>query len=173
MRDVARESEGTMTLDNIYDIKVGIEEAIAAVFVAMGAVAITRKNAPQSNQQPIPRYEIRCSIGAATGRRKVFSNGTMRFDAWNISLAVQAVTSPSNDPANNAQHEAYVGRARNVMSNIAQVSWDDVVNFPSHYLAEPLRDSGTTDQLRAGEAAEYSVLNYGGIICVRSSAWPN
>lgn len=159
--------------DTIYRLRTGIEEAVRLSLESQEFSVFTRSNAPAEFQKVRPRLEIKAMIGAATGRRVVLPNGTMKFDAWHFQLALQVVTAPQSAEANNQLHEQMLARARFVCSSIAQVSWNDFENFPNLYIAEPLKDSGTDSVLHSEDGVEYSTLGYEGIVCVRNTAWPN
>ncbi len=161
------------SLDDIYQLRKSVEENVRQVFEANEFKAFTRQNAPVDFKKFRPRVEIKCQIGRATGRRKVFDNGTMKFDAWMLNLAIQAVTEPNNQDALNILHDEYVGRIRAIVSVLAQASWNDVANFPTLYIAEPFRDSGTEDVLKTSEGIEHSTLSFDGIVCIRNAAWTN
>jgi len=161
------------SLDDIYKLRPVLEEAIRATFEAMSFVALTRLNAPEKFQQATPRVEIKCRIGAATGRRHIFTDGSMKFDAWRFQAAFQAVTIPVSTESGNSTHEDYVARIRAECSSLAQASWSDTQKFPTILIAEPLQDSGTESNLKTDEGSEVSVLTYDGIVCIRTDAWNN
>lgn len=151
----------------------GTAGGISGLFTEQGYTVITRQNAPAEFQQIRPRVELKVSLGAATGRCHIFTDKSRAFDAWQFALAIQCVTAPVNDPSQNTQHEDFVAAVRQLMLNAAQITWTDSTHFPWHYIAEPLRDSGTADYLKAEDGVEYTTLSYGGIIGVRDTAWPS
>ena len=157
---------------SIFKLRSALEEAIRSWFVSQDIAAITRQNQPANFIQARPRVEIRCRIGAATGRRHICPDGILRFDAWAFDLAINAVTSPDGNQAQNTLHEDYLALIRSYASSLGGPScFLDTANFPLHYIAEPIRDGGTDDTLKTEEGVEYSVLTYSGIFCIRHSAW--
>jgi hypothetical protein len=164
---------------DIYKLREQLEDKDAtqsgglnAILTGLGFSVFTRLNAPESFQTTRPRLELKAEIGTATGRRFVCPDNVLRFDAFNFSLKVQAVTEPQNDAANNEQHEEYCGQIRAAMSGIGgNESLADTLNFPNIYIAEYLRDNGTFDTLKETEGLEYSVLEYAGIVCIRPTAF--
>ena len=161
-------------LTAIYNLRTSIEENIRTVFTAAGFAALTRQNQPQQFQQTTPRVEIKVDIGPATGRRHYCPDGKLRFDAWTVQFGVQCITRPSAVDGQNTQHDLYVGQVRSFMSELGgETNFSDSGNFPNHYLAEPVRDSGSPNTLKAEDGVEYTILGYTGIVCVRKSAWPS
>ncbi|SRR5260221_8169708 len=166
-------------LDDIYKIRLQLEDGdinssggIANFFRQQDLKVYTRLNAPEDYQKFRPRIELKCAIGAATGRRHFCSDQKLRYDAFNFTLGLQAVTAPNPTPAQNELHEDYVARIRNNASSLGgEATFLDMVNFPGVYIAEPLKDAGIADTLKTNEGVEYSTLSYSGIVCIRHSAW--
>ncbi len=159
------------TLDDIYKLRQQLEESIRLAFVAMDFAAITHQNAPENFKQKTPRVEIKCAIGAANGHRFVCPDGITRYDRWRFTLAIQAVTQPNNQDSLNVLNEDYVSAIRVFCSTLAQISWTSDA-FPNVLIAEPLRDGGSDDTLKAGDGIEYSTLSFTGTVSIRETAWP-
>jgi hypothetical protein len=158
-------------LDDLYQLRLQAEESIRLAFVAAEIMAVTRATGPAEFQQATPRVEIKLSIGAANGHRHICPDRIARFDRWRCTLSIQCVTRPVGDGVSGL-HEAFCGRVRNFCSTLAQQTWTDTDNFPNHRFAEPLRDAGDTNTLKANEGCEYTVIPFTGTICIRESAWP-
>lgn len=158
-------------LDDLYQLRTETEENIRQTFEDMDISAITRANAPAEFQQATPRVEIKLAIGAATGHRFPCPDGFARFDRWRFTLAIQCVTRPASDGENVIQ-EVFLGRIRNICTTLAQLTWDDRVNFPNVRIAEPLRDAGDNATLKPQDGCEYTVLTFNGTLCIREDAWP-
>lgn len=148
-------------------------QGIAGQFEIAQMATKTRQNKPSQFQQERPRVEIKVSIGQATGHRHIFTDNSTAYDEWSFILAAQFVTAPNPDPAQNMIHSDYVAKGRDILFNLAQRSWNDTDNFPNLLIAEPLRDAGTDDYLKADDGVEYTTLSYAGIVRVRSAAWPD
>lgn len=157
-------------LDDLYLLRTQTEENIRKTFCGMDITAITRANAPKEFQQATPRVEIKLAIGAANGHRHICPDGFARFDRWRTTLSIQCVTRPASD-GNNAIGEAFVGRIRNICSTLAQLTWNDLDKFPNVRFAEPLRDAGDNTTLLPEKGLEYTVLSFGGTLCIREIAW--
>lgn len=168
-------------ISDLYRLREEIEDrdktqtgGLNAVLLALGFNVFTRLNAATDFQQVRPRIELISEIGAATGRRFVCPDGVLRFDAFAFRLGIQAVTVPSNIPADNQEHEDYLANVRAAMSAIGgPESFADTVNFPNVYIAEFLKDAGADAYLKDNEGIEYTTLSYEGIVCIRKSAWSN
>lgn len=158
-------------LDDIYQLRRQAEENVRQTFEDLDIAAVTRANFPKEFQQKTPRVEIKIAIGAATGHRFVCPDGIARYDRWRFTLAIQAVTKPSND-GTSILHEIFLGRIRTIASTLAQITWTDSDHFPNIRFAEPLRDSGDSNTLKSNEGYESSVVSFTGTICIRESAWP-
>ena len=158
---------------DIYKLRSSLENGIKNLFEAEELVAITRQEHPENFHQVRPRFEIKASIGAATGHRHLCPDNIVRFDYFRFVLALQVVTNPAVAGSSNTAHEDFVAKARVLMSTAAQQSWDDETNFPLVFIAEPLRDAGTESVLKDSEGVEYSTLAFNGIACIRQTAWPN
>jgi hypothetical protein len=161
------------TIEQLLDLRPVIEEDFRNAFIAQDINAFTRQNAPANFRLQRPRVEIKAKIGAATGHRFVCPDGGLRYDVWMFSLAIMCVTTPQNgDSAENLQQNQYVANVRQLTSILAQGSWGDEINFPNHYIAEPLKDMGTDENLKTDDNIEYSVLSFDGKIAVRQEVWP-
>lgn len=158
-------------LDDIYRLRTETEESIRQFFADQEIAAITRANAPKEFQQATPRVEIKMSIGAATGHRFLCPDGIARFDRWRVTISVQCITRPAND-GQSLLHEQFCARVRQIMATLAQESWSDTDHFPNVRIAEPLRDTGDQNTLKASEGIEYTVINFSGTLCIRENAWP-
>ncbi len=177
------------TENDINDLRGALERGLAANITIIMTV-LTRQNAVQL-QKDRPRIELVVAIGAATGSRKVLPNATppvTRLNRWNFTVSFKAITAPqaavtqnegeadadfqARVNANNNFHAQVVAALRSYASTAAQVSWADTVNFPTHYIAEALRDAGSPSQLKSEEGNEQTTLNYAGQVGVRESAWP-
>ena len=161
-------------LNTDYQLRSAIESAVVSYFAAQAITAVSRINAPANFQQKTPRVEIKAIIGGATGRRHICpADGVLRFDAWTFSLQIQTVCRPNNDPTQNNLVELFNGNVRSIISNLGgPESFIDTTNFPNHYIAEPLKDSGSADTLKTDIGEEFTILSYAGIICIRHAAWP-
>lgn len=153
-----------------FNLKTEIEENLRKVFEANEIVAITRQNAPENFQQKRPRVEIKCTIGAATGRRELCADGYVRDSGFSFLMDLQIVTQPSPDDVQSLD-EIYVAKVRSICTTVSQLTWNDLTNFPSIFIAEPLRESGTQDNLKSQDGVEYSIVGYVGIVCIRSAAF--
>jgi hypothetical protein len=163
-----------MLREQIEDRDTSQQGGLNAVLTAKGFSVFTRLNGVDAFQKVLPRVELKAEIGEATGHRIVCPDGVLRFDYFNFRLAVQATTSPQNVPANNEQHEIFLATVREAISAIGgNESLADTVNFPNVFIAEYLKDSGTSDYLREKDGTEYSTLSYDGIVCIRPSAFNN
>lgn len=162
-----------MTPDFITNVAPALEEGWRGLFAAQDIFAVTRQNAPDSFQTATPRVEIRCKLGAATGRRHVEAPGILHFDAWFFDMAVRCVTRPQNTEADNLLYDNFVSRIRAQAQTFGQATWVDQVNFPNHLIVEPLKDTTTDDNLQSDDNEEFAILNFSGIVQVRTSAWNN
>ena len=154
----------------ILQLRAPLEEGIKSALNTAGYKAVTRQDL--AFQKETPRIEIKCQIGQATGHRNFCPDGILRFDGWRFNLNAQVISFPI-DGAVSTSHESFVGEVRSLFSSFAQSTWADTTNFPNAIIAEPLRDSGTQDTLKATDGTEYTVLSYSGIVSVRPEAWPN
>ena len=157
------------TAAEILQLRAPLEAGIKAALEAAGITVVTRQ--ALEFQKATPRVEIKCLVGQATGHRNFCPDGILRFDGFRFQLTAQVVTFPQ-DAAPSTDHETYVGQVRSVFSGIAQSTWADITNFPNAIIAEPLRDSGTQDTLKADNGLEYTILSYTSIVSVRTTAWP-
>jgi len=160
-----------MDLADLYQIRRQLEEGIRQLFTDEEFTAVTRANFPQEFQQKTPRLEIKCTIGAATGHRFPCPDGFARYDRWRCVIALQAVTKPAND-GTSALQEIFLGRIRRIAATLAQTTWTDTDHFPAIRLAEPLRDAGDNNTLKADQGFEYSMLSFAATVCIRENAWP-
>lgn len=159
-------------IEDLYKLRTALEEGIRLMLSDIQITAITRANSPANFQQVTPRVEIKCSIGQATGHRFLCPDGITRFDRWRVNIGIQCITRPAADGVN-AINEVFVSNIRNFCSTLAQVTWTDFNHFPNVRLAEPLKESGGNDTLKAAEACEYSTLGFTGVLCIRETAWTN
>lgn len=165
-------------LTDTTQLETELEESAANVFRATNDpkskpyFVVTRSNAPVDFQKVTPRIEIKCKVGQVTGHKCVrSSDNTTQFDEWRCEYAIQTVVSVTNDGVN-AMPTEYVSGVREVMNLFAQKSSADTVNFPKLLLAEPLRDSGTNINTKAGDGFEYAAIGYSGIARIRdATAW--
>lgn len=165
-------------LTDTTQLETELEESAAKVFHATNDVkgnkyfVVTRSNAPVDFQKNTPRVEIKCKVGQVTGHKCIrSSDNTTQFDSWRCEYAIQTVVSVTNDGVNALPAE-FVSGVREVMNLFAQKSWADTTNFPKLILAEPLRDSGTNINTKAGDGFEYAALGYSGIARIRdATAW--
>ena len=161
------------TINQLMDLRTAIEEDVRQYLLAQSLSAFTRMNAVEEFQLILPRVEIKAAIGGATGHRFFCPDGQLRYDTWDFELAIQCCTTPDNIEMDNLVQNQYVALVRGYLSTMAQNSLDDMVNFPNHVIAEPMKDSGTDEQLKSDENIEYSVLRFSGKIAIRQSAWSN
>lgn len=155
------------------NIRPAIEEGARGWFEAQAINALTRQNAPADVQGPRPRVEIMAKIGAATGHRHVTPSGELLNDTWAFDMAVRCVCDPQNEEADNQELNQLVARTRGMMQTFAQATWVDLINFPYHLIVEPLKDTTTDDTLHADNNEEFSILNFSGIVQIRTAAWNN
>lgn len=160
-------------LQVIYGFRSAIENGVVAYLTALGLTALTRQNAITSFNQKTPRVEVRADIGGSNGHKAICPDGQLRFDQFTFGLRVQCIVRPNSDPAQNTMIEQYIGTVRGLMSTVGGIpTANDTINFPLHYIAEPLRDVNTLDSLKSDEGLEMSTLSYSGVIMIRHSAWP-
>lgn len=160
--------------ENLEDLNSGQLGGLNAILTGVGFQVFTRINAIGEFYKITPRVELKAEIGEATGHRFMCPDNVLRFDYFNFNLAIQCVTRPKNKPANNELHEVYVSTVRAAMSAIGgNESLRDHVNFPSVFIAEFLKDSGTADYLKESDGLEYTTLSYAGIVGIRQTAWSN
>ena len=153
-----------------YQLEVELEESARKVFEAADIYVLTRTNSPAELQQATPRVDIKAAIGAATGLKKIRpSDGNTAWAAWRAQIGVQTVVAQAND-GDNILPMAFVSKVRQIMAVFAQNSWADTTNFPNLILAEPLRDSGTNINTKAGDGFEYAAIGYSGIAAIRDTA---
>lgn len=162
-----------MNLDALMNVRPAIEEGARGWFENQGINALTRQNAPEDQQGPRPRVEILCKLAAATGHRKVTPAGVLYNDTWFFELAIRCVCDPENTEAANQELNQLVARTRGMMQTFGQATWTDTGNFPDHLIVEPLKDTTTDDTLQADNNEEYSILNFSGIVQIRTAAWNN
>src|SRR5579872_4040592 len=146
----------------------------AILTAALAVVPVyTRINAIEDYYKIRPRVDLKCSVGAATGRRFLCPDGLLRYDAFHFVAGLQVITEPRNIPANNEMHEQMISTCRKVMSGIGgNESAADVVNFPNVLIAEVLKDSGVSDSsVDEKDGLEYTTIGYEGIVCIRPQAW--
>lgn len=175
-------------LDSIEDLRTVLENAFTNALTGTCEI-FTRNNAGVVKKNR-PRIEIVVSIGAATGHRRAFPNSqppVTRFDRWNFTVKFECIVEPQaaltqqagetdadfnqRQQQNNQLLAQLVAAVRAYASTAAQVSWNDLVNFPNHFIGEPLRDAGSPSTLETIKANERTSLNYAGQIGVRESAW--
>lgn len=162
-----------MNLDVLMNIRPAIEEGLRGWFLAQGISCFTRQNAPEGFQTIRPRTEVLCKVGQATGHRHIQQPGTYYNDTWNFELAVRCVVEPENTEQNNLAIDEYVARTRGMMQTFGQATWVDTVNFPNHLIVEPLKDTTTDDTLQSDDNEEFSILNFSGIVQIRTNSWNN
>jgi len=162
-----------MDLDALMNVAPALEEGWRGLFAAEGIDAITRQNAPDNLQTVTPRVEIRCKLGMATGHRFVQAPGILHFDTWFFEMALRCVTRPQNIEADNLLYNNFVSRIRGMAQTFGQATWVDEINFPNHLIVEPLKDKTTDDNLQADDNEEFAILNFSGIVQIRTSAWNN
>jgi len=152
-----------------FNLRTEIEENLRRVFEANEIASVTRQNAPASFQQKRPRVEIKCNIGAATGRRELCVDGYVRDSGFNIQLDLQVVTDPRNEDVQSL-NEIMVSKVRSICTTVSQLTWNDLENFPSIFIAEPLHESGSQETLKSENGVEYTILGYVAIVCIRTAA---
>lgn len=162
-----------MNLDALMNIRPAIEEGLRGWFSDQGIAAYTRQNAPQEFQNIRPRTEIMCKVGSATGHQHIVQPGIYHTDTWSFELALRLVAEPENTEQANQVIDSLVSRTRGMMQTFGQATWVDVANFPNHLIVEPLRDTTTDDTLMSDDNEEYSILNFSGIVQIRTQAWNN
>jgi len=114
-----------------------------------------------------PRADVLVAIGAATGYKRFFQlDGLSRFARWHFTVRFSVVTEAD---ASGSFHEQVVGAIRSWAAVAAQDSWADVVNFPSHFIAEALRDSGSPSSIRGNDGVEKTMLTFAGQVGIRES----
>ena len=120
-----------------------------------------------------PRLEITVKVGQQRQSSKYVRPGEniIRYDTWDYSAAVEIFTRPNNDPEQSGLHSDLVSLVAGLFSGLHKTSWTDTVNFPSHYIAEPMRETGRPSSLNPEKATEQTTLNFTGIVGVKQSAW--
>ena len=161
-----------MNLDLLMDVRPAIEEGIRGWLTAQGIACYTRQNAPESFQSVRPRVEALAKVGAVTGHRSI-QGGVFYNDTWQLDLALRVVTEPQNDEVPQQLYSQLVARIRGMMQTFGQATWVDQVNFPYHLIVEPLRDTTTDDNLKVEDNEEFAILNFSGIVQIRTGAWNN
>jgi len=175
-------------LTSIEDLRTVLENAFASALNEVCTV-FTRLQAGliQKNR---PRIEIVATIGQATGARRAFPNDNppvTRFVRWNFTVKFECIVEPQtaltqqageSDAAflarveqNNILLSQLVADVRAFASTAAQVSWNDFLNFPNHFIAEPMRDAGSPSVIETQKGTERTSLNFTGQIGVRETAW--
>lgn len=155
----------------IYSLRPALEENISNAFTTLGLKAYTRLSSVDF-QKVRPRVEVKITVGDHNGHKFNCPDGQQRYDQWAIALALQAVTEIPAKAEDNLLHELYVAQLRAYCSTLAQSSWNDLVNFPYHAIAEPLMETGTTNSLKSDDGLEFSILSLRGVVGVRKDAWP-
>ena len=172
--------------DDNNELRGALEKGLAARLNILLAV-FTRQNAVVL-QKDRPRVEILVAIGAATGAKRAFPDeGIIRFVRWNFAVTFTAITAPASAltrtdgesdadfqarvNANNTLHSDIVAALRNWAATVAQASWTDYDNFPNHFIAEALRDSGSPSALKPEQGYEQTALGFSGVVGIRESAW--
>ncbi len=161
-----------MNLDLLMNVKPAIEEGLRGWMDAMGMLAYTRQNATEGLQLPRPRVEIICKLGSSTGHRSVIG-GVLYNDTWFFDLAIRLICDPQSVEAANLELNQMVARVRGMMQTFGQSTYVDEINFPYHLIVEPLKDTTTDDTLHADQNEEFSILNFSGIVQIRTNAWAN
>ena len=161
------------TINELMDLRPAIEEDIRSYLTSQNISAFTRQNAPENFQLVLPRVEIKAQIGGVEGHRFLCPDGQLRYDVWYFNLALMCCTEPENIEADNLLQNQFVALVRGFASTMAQNAYGDLVNFPNHVIAEPLKDSGTDENLKSDDNFEYSVLTFDGKIAIRQEVWPN
>jgi hypothetical protein len=162
-----------MNIDDLMNVEPALEDGIRLILSAEGIIAITRQNAPESFQTERPRVEIKAKVGAATGHRHVTAGGVIQYDTWFFDLALRAVVQPHNVEADNLLANQYIARLRGLASTFGQSTWTDEINFPNHLIVEPLKDMTTDRTLQADDNDEFAILNFSGIVQIRTASWNN
>lgn len=156
-----------MTLDDIMDIRGGLEQGLAANINTLLAT-YTRLNAVEF-QKDRPRVEIVVAVGNATGAKRAFmAEKIVRNVRWNFTVAFRVITMP--DPENTL-HAQLVARVRGWASSAAQATWEDTASYPCHYIAEALMDAGSPSFLKTEEGNEETTLSFAGQVGIRETAW--
>lgn len=174
------------TLNDIEGFDAVLEAAFAAgVNAALGEMPFLLA---ADFQRKTPRVEIVVAVGNATGARRGFpKEGITRFVRWNFTVKFTVITRPaealtrkpgeSDDDfrgrqnANLQLHQTMVATVRGYAGTASQGSWEDLNNFPYHYIAEPLKDAGSLKRLKPEEGNNQTALLFAGVIGVRENAW--
>jgi hypothetical protein len=175
------------TLAEIMDLRGVLERGLAGAIAAQSNLATyTRQNAAEF-QKSTPRIIVVASIGSVPLAKRGFVDGTVRFSRWNFRVSFLVFTRPQENVVrnegesdadyqarvdkNNTLHQDAVSLVRGFASTAAQNSWGDAVNFPNHFIAEALRDSGSASSLKPEQGSEETTLAFSGVIGVRELAW--
>lgn len=156
-----------MTLADLFDIETAVEENFKSFLVAEGFSVFTRLNASEDFQKVRPRLELRCATQGALLHRALCVDGNERPDQWRFTLVCQIVTAPENVAEDNTLHAAMRAQLRETMSTAAQLSWNDLQNFPNHVVAEVLVETGTVPVTKTKDGLEYSTISWGAVVGIR------
>lgn len=175
------------TLIDIEDLNGVLENGFAAgVYAALGQMPYTLG---AEFQKATPRVEITVSILNAlpAARRSFPAEGITRDTRWNFNVKLLVITRPAEaltrqEGENEDQfrqrqndnfqlHEEMVSRLRAYASSAAQNTWDDLNNFPLHFIAERLREINTVKRIKNEEGNHQTMLTFSGLLAVRESAW--
>jgi hypothetical protein len=151
-------------LQTLYAVETQVEGAWKQVLAGLGIDAFTQR---ETENLPIPRVDVQCSLGDFTGHRGEMMPGVFTLDAWNATIGFEVVTKRvQNQPALHAETLAKVRMAAAYYAN----NFTQEV-LPYHSLVY-IQEQSTSPQIEADDDTDRSILNFSAIVCIRTNAWP-
>lgn len=115
---------------------------------------------------PAAYIAVQFALGTALSRFRPMPNGTFQRDAWNYTL--QAIVQTVRVAGQPDTLAPLVGR---VTELILESRYDPA--FLAWHVLSTLAVVGQPESVRIGDSSDLTTINFAGMICVKTSAWPS
>lgn len=139
----------------------------SAVLTAAG---VTNHYTRATGNLATPRVRLELKMLGTTDHTAVVYGGATMFDVWRFTLTATVITGRNQ---NNSTHQTYLGKVRYLL---LAPSTSSTINtaLPYHSVCKSLaaEEPSSTDTVQE-EDQDVTVLQFGGLVQIDSSAWPN